>query len=150
MKAKYVHTNLVANDWQKLSRFYQSVFSCVPVPPERDYSGSDLARATSVQDASLRGLHLLLPGYGAEGPTLEIFQYGTNLPDQPRAANRPGYGHIAFSVDDVVKARDEVISAGGSAFGDLVTLTASDGRRVSWCYVTDLEGNLIELQSWSE
>ena len=24
------------------------------------------------------------------------------------------------------------------------------GRRVTWCYVTDPEGNVIELQSWSE
>jgi catechol-2,3-dioxygenase len=31
----------------------------------------------------------------------------------------------------------------------VVTLTAGDGRRVTWCYVTDPEGNIIELQAWA-
>ena len=148
MKATYVHTNLVANDWRKLSEFYRAVFACVPVPPERDYAGADLERGTGVPNASLRGVHLRLPGHGSDGPTLEIFEYGENLPDQPRAVNRPGYGHIAFSVDDVAAARNEVLAAGGSTVGDIVTLRTADGRDVSWCYVADLEGNIIELQSW--
>jgi hypothetical protein len=37
----------------------------------------------------------------------------------------------------------------GHAVGDVVTLETSDGRRVSWAYATDPEGNIIELQSWS-
>ena len=150
MEAKYVHTNLIANDWQRLSEFYESVFDCVRVPPERHYSGTDLARGTGVPNASLFGVHLRLPGLGADGPTLEIFQYGQNLPDLPRAVNRPGYGHIAFEVDDVAKARREVLAAGGESIGDMVSLATSDGRRVSWCYVADIEGNIIELQSWSD
>jgi hypothetical protein len=23
------------------------------------------------------------------------------------------------------------------------------GAKVTWCYVTDMEGNIVELQSWS-
>jgi len=37
--ARYVHTNLIAWDWKRLAAFYQDVFGCVPVPPERDLSG---------------------------------------------------------------------------------------------------------------
>ena len=29
--ARYGHTNLVANDWRALAKFYQEVFGCVPV-----------------------------------------------------------------------------------------------------------------------
>jgi predicted enzyme related to lactoylglutathione lyase len=36
--AKYVHTNLIAKDWKRLSGFYETVFGCVAVAPERDYS----------------------------------------------------------------------------------------------------------------
>ncbi|MFZ5652735.1 MAG: VOC family protein [Bacillota bacterium] len=36
---KYVHTNIVARDWKKLSQFYIDVFDCKPVYPERDLSG---------------------------------------------------------------------------------------------------------------
>ncbi len=32
--------------------------------------------------------------------------------------------------------------------GEIVTLTTATGARVTWCYVTDPEGNIIELQSW--
>ena len=38
---------------------------------------------------------------------------------------------------------------GGTAVGEIVSLTTAAGARVTWCYVTDPEGNVIELQSWS-
>lgn len=76
---RYVHTNLVAQDWQRLARFYQDVFACVPVPPERHYSGEPFDALTNLQNASLRGMHLRLPGFGEGGPTLEIFTYDTKL-----------------------------------------------------------------------
>jgi predicted enzyme related to lactoylglutathione lyase len=149
MKARYVHTNLIANDWRTLAQFYQQVLGCVPVPPERDYSGPDLAQATSLAGASLRGIHLRLPGCGPDGPTLEIFEYGENLPEYSRAVNRPGFGHIAFAVEDVASARQEVLSAGGSSVGDVVASKTSEGALVTWCYVTDIEGNIFELQAWA-
>ena len=45
-------------------------------------------------------------------------------------------------------ARKEVLAAGGESVGEIVTLTTTTGARVTWCYVTDPEGNMIELQSW--
>ena len=33
--------------------------------------------------------------------------------------------------------------------GEVVTTRTADGRSVTWCYLTDPEGNLVELQSWS-
>jgi predicted enzyme related to lactoylglutathione lyase len=97
----------------------------------------------------MRGLHLRLPGYGDTGPTLEILSYNTLLRRTPTAANRPGFGHIAFSVEDVAHAREAVLTAGGRPVGEVVTLQVAIGARVTWCYVTDPEGNIIELQSWT-
>ena len=71
-------------------------------------------------------------------------------PRSQPAANRPGWGHIAFGVDDVGAARAEVLAAGGSPVGEVVTVETADGRRVTWCYVTDPEGNIVELQAWDE
>jgi predicted enzyme related to lactoylglutathione lyase len=45
-------------------------------------------------------------------------------------------------------AREEVLAAGGRAIGEIVTLTAPNGARVTWTYLTDPEGNVIELQTW--
>jgi predicted enzyme related to lactoylglutathione lyase len=146
--AKYAHTNLVARDWRSLARFYQDVFGCTPVPPERDFSGPELEAGTGVSGARLQGVHLRLPGQGPEGPTLEVFQY-SELADSEPAVNRPGFAHIAFSVASVEDARTDVLLHGGTAVGDIVTLTTTTGSRVIWCYVRDPEGNVVELQSWS-
>ena len=147
--ARYGHTNLIARDWRALASFYERLFGCVPVPPERNFSGPQLEAGTGVPGASLQGVHLRLPGFGESGPTLEIFHYSTLAEAQPTAVNRPGFGHIAFTVADVAAAREEVFANGGRPIADVVTLETSTGARVTWCYVTDPEGNAIELQSWS-
>jgi predicted enzyme related to lactoylglutathione lyase len=149
MQAKYVHTNLIAKDWHRLAKFYTEVFGCSLVPPERDYRGSDLDAATGLKGVHLTGAHLRLPGYGDGGPTIEIYNYDQLEPHPGTVVNRPGYGHIAFEVDDVRKARQDVQAHSGSAVGEIVTLTTKIGTKVTWCYMTDPEGNIIELQSWS-
>ncbi len=150
MKARYGHTNLVARDWRRLAGFYSDLFGCVPVPPERDYRGPTLEAGTGVPGSGLRGVHLRLPGHGDEGPTLEIYAYDREESRLPPAANRPGWGHIAFAVDDVHAAQADVLAAGGSQVGEVVTVQTTDGRQVTWCYVTDPEGNILELQAWSD
>jgi predicted enzyme related to lactoylglutathione lyase len=147
--ARFGHVNLVAADWRSLADFYQRVFGCVFVPPERDLSGPVLEAGTGIPGATIRGAHLRLPGLGPEGPTLEIFQYGSG-PERPvTAINRPGFGHIAFAVSDVAAAREAVLAEGGGVVGEVVTTGTPDGRRVTWTYMTDPEGNILELQAWS-
>lgn len=147
--ARYVHTNLVARDWRRLARFYQDLFGCVPVPPERDLSGREMEAGTGVAAARLRGMHMRLPGGGPDGPTLEIFEYSEPASESPRVPHRPGFGHIAFAVDSVAEARTQVLAHGGSPVGDIVTVAVSATARVTWCYVRDPEGNIVELQAWS-
>lgn len=145
---RYVHTNLVARDWRALSAFYQRVFGCEPAGPERDLAGDWLSAGTAVSAAHLRGQHLRLPGHGARGPTLEIFEYAEVLPGLAPAANRVGLGHLAFEVDDVASATRAVIDAGGSAHGQVAVHDVPGVGRLTFVYVRDPEGNLIELQSW--
>jgi predicted enzyme related to lactoylglutathione lyase len=145
--ARYGHTNLIAKDWRALSRFYQDLFGCIPVPPVRDFKGPDLERGTGIAGAELRGEHLRLPGHGSDGPTLEIFNYNILKEKLEAAVNRPGFGPIAVVVDDVVAAREAVLAAGGGSIGEIVTLTNALGKKLTWVYVTDPEGNVLELQS---
>jgi glyoxylase I family protein len=147
--ARFGHVNLTGADWRRLAGFYMDLFGCTLVPPERDYRGADLESATGVQGAHLTGAHLRLPGHGESGPTLEIYQYDTVEPPRSPRVDRAGWGHIAFQVPDVDDALSAVVAAGGASVGDVVNLTTSDGRHVTWCYATDPDGNIIELQAWS-
>jgi predicted enzyme related to lactoylglutathione lyase len=149
IQAEFVHTNLIAQDWKKLATFYEQVFGCMPVPPERDLAGQWLQDATRVPNARIRGVHLRLPGYGDAGPTLEIFQYNREEERSGTAVNRPGFAHIAFAVDDVQAAQDAVIAAGGSALGERVTVDIPGAGRITFVYATDPESNIIELQHGS-
>jgi predicted enzyme related to lactoylglutathione lyase len=149
LNVRYTHTNLVARDWRKLAQFYEQVLGCTPVPPERDLSGRWIEAATAVPQAHIRGLHLRLPGHGDQGPTLEIFQYSPELEALPPAANRPGFGHLAFAVDDVEAASKAVLAAGGGRLGETVSREIPGAGSITFVYLTDSEGNVIELQHWS-
>ena len=146
LDARFVHTNLVARDWRALAAFYECVFGCTRVLPERDLAGQWLDDATGLQDAQIRGVHLRLPGYGDSGPTLEVFQYGERLEPPPTAPNRPGFGHIAFAVDDVDAACDAIIRAGGNLVGEIVHVEIRGAGTIAFAYATDPEGNIVEVQ----
>lgn len=146
---RYVHTNLVAQDWRRLAAFYEEVFGCVPVPPERSLDGDWLARGTGVPGAALEGVHLRLPGHGGDGPTLEIFAY-RDTRDRPAAApNDRGYGHLAFEVVDVARTLERVVAAGGEALGELVERDVEGAGTLRFVYARDPEGNVLELQRWT-
>ncbi len=146
LRARFTHTNLIARDWRRLASFYEEVFGCTPVPPERDQSGDWLDAGTGLSGARLRGAHLRLPGHGPDGPTLEVYQYDREEEPLAPAANRPGFTHIAFAVDDVAAARDAVIAAGGKELGKLSSVEVPGIGTITFIYVADPEGNLIELQ----
>ena len=143
---KYTHTNLVARDWRRLTDFYIKVFGCTPVPPERDLSGEWLDKAAAMHGAHIRGVHLRLPGHRDAGPTLEVFQYDEETEAETPAPNRPGYGHIAFAVDDVEATKEAVISMGGESVGEVVNVELPGVGRLEFAYMRDPEGNVIEIQ----
>lgn len=149
MAIRYAHTNIISKNWKELAKFYEEVFDCTPVPPERSQSGQWLEEGTGVEGAELAGMHLRLPGYGDNGPTLEIYQY-KHMKEKPEAAaNRQGLGHLAFAVDDVSEMLDRIVAQGGQALGKITTATVTGAGNITFVYVTDPEGNIIELQKWS-
>jgi predicted enzyme related to lactoylglutathione lyase len=148
MPTKYAHTNLIAKDWRRLAAFYEQVFGCLPIPPERDLSGEWLDKATGVHGSHITGVHLRLPGYGDDGPTLEIFQYDS-LPEHPSVRpNTPGFAHIAFAVDDVAATARAVLDHGGATVGELTVRDVPGVGQLTFQYVADPEGNIIEVQNW--
>lgn len=148
INARYTHTNLIARDWRKLADFYISVFGCQPVPPERHLTAPWVAEVTAVPGAQIHGMHLRLPGFGPDGPTLELFSYPQVAEGSHPAVNRPGFAHLAFLVEDVQAALDAVLAAGGSQVGKLVRVEVPGAGRLVFVYAADPEGNILELQKW--
>lgn len=144
----YGHTNIITDNWQRLAQFYTTVFDCKPQGSVRDLKGEWLAKGTGVHNAAIVGMHLLLPGYGENGPTLEIFQYPINIEQPKIIANRKGFGHIAFKVDDVEAYTQKVLDNGGNMIGEIVHGNVEGAGEISFVYVADPDGNIIELQKW--
>lgn len=148
MGIRYAHTNLIADDWRRLVQFYIEVFECVPVSSERDHHGPLTDALTGMPGARIQGRHLRLPGHGEHGPTLEVFTYATNAEHPPTQLHRPGFQHMAFEVDDVDGKREEILARGGRDVGKVVTLDIPGAGKLTLVYMTDPEGNILELQKW--
>jgi catechol 2,3-dioxygenase-like lactoylglutathione lyase family enzyme len=101
-----------------------------------------------VNGARLSGVHLALPGYQGQGPTLEIYQYSQSKDKSSPIANREGFGHIAFEVEDEPTALDIVQQHGGDAIGEVVSKEIVGVGILTFVYAADPEGNIVELQSW--
>jgi predicted enzyme related to lactoylglutathione lyase len=145
---RFAHTNIAAKNWKLLSEFYIKVFDCKIKPPERKLSGAWLDRAIGLQNAALEGVHLILPGHGDNGPTLEIFSYQKRHDSKPIMANYVGLTHIAFEVHDVDQTLDEAIKNGGQLLGQVTEKTVDGVGELKFVYFRDPEGNIVEIQSW--
>jgi predicted enzyme related to lactoylglutathione lyase len=144
---KFIHTNLIAKDWQKLAQFYIDVFGCIPNYPERDLSGDWMDKLTNIPDVHVKGIHLHLPGY-KDGPTLEIFGYNkAELRDSDPMINTQGFGHIAFHVENIQAVLKKLLKFGGKKYGELVEKGIEGVGFLTVIYTTDPEGNIIELQN---
>jgi predicted enzyme related to lactoylglutathione lyase len=147
---RFAHTNIAAKNWKLLSEFYVKIFGCKIKPPERKLSGSWLDRAIGLQNAALEGVHLLLPGHGNDGPTLEIFSYKDMYESEPIMANCVGLTHIAFEVHDVDQILDKAIKNGGQILGKVTEKTIDGIGVLNFVYFRDPEGNIVEIQSWKK
>ena len=143
----YSHTNLIAKDVARMISFYRDVLGCQSIGETRDLSGEWVDRLTGIPGAHIFGEHLALPGYPAGGPTLEIFQYHPSKEGLKRI-NRAGFAHIAFAVEDVAAAREAVFAAGGSEYGQMTHVEINGAGTITFAYMADPEGNILELQHW--
>ncbi len=148
MEIKYKHTSIVSRDYKLLAEFYINVFNCFPASDERVHKEDYLEKGTGVKDASLKGIHLGLPGFDKNGPTLEIFEYEHVEHSADSLANQKGLRHIAFEVGDVHEMSKRVLQNGGSKLGEIVTTEIADIGLLTFVYMKDPDGNIIELLNW--
>lgn len=149
METRFVHVNIVATNWRRLAQFYVQLFACQLIEPTRDIKEPWLEKATNIESAQIKGGHLRLPGFDeGQGPTLEIFEYTPANETGITQANCRGFGHIAFHVEDVEATAKEVICHGGSEVGELIKTNIEGVGLLTFQYLRDPEGNIIEVQNW--
>jgi len=135
-------------DIDRMQEFYVNIFGCLPVREIQQLTGEWIERITAVKDGEIKYVHLRFPGYGDQGPELELVQYLNPTKKFDITADTCGFGHLSFSVADVAQALAAVVEAGGGSIGEVVTVEVPNRGRLTEVYVTDPEGNIIELQSY--
>jgi hypothetical protein len=50
-------------------------------------------------------------------------------------------------VEDVVQAVQSILVLGGKMVGEVVTTPVGTDKSITWCYMADPEGNILELQT---
>lgn len=140
---KFGHISMVARDTDHLADFYKAVFGCKDTVERWTMSGEAISRGNGVPNCEIYAAWLNLPGI--DGLFLEILQYRKILDRPVPSVNQPGYGHMAFEVEDIHATLDAVVEAGGMLLGEITDLGTAQAP-VSCVYVRDPEGNVIELE----
>lgn len=149
MAARFYHTGIVAEDPDRIARFYTDVFGCEPTGDRHDFGAPSLAVGMGHPDAHITGLDLRLPGFGDDGPVLEIFRLNGTRRGHPEL-DVTGFMHIAFSVDDVEDTLERALAAGGSRLGEITVLVVDGVGEATMVYARDPEGNIVEIQKWEK
>lgn len=154
MKIRLAHVSITAGNLKTLAAFYENALGFVPARAEMSFSGEWLAKGTGVPGAAIKRIHLRLPGAGGEGPLLEIIEYAEpGEENTPPAANRTGLSHIAFETESVKELQtryDLVLEHGGGGLGGITEKEIEGLGVVTFVYMTDPEGNIVELVNWKE
>ncbi len=124
------HAGLPVADLERAVGWYRDVLGLEHTTTARVPEGVEIA---FVVDASGSGVEL----FALEAPEAAAW-------DGPIAALRQGTGHVAFVVDDL----DDVVARAEEAGSRVVWAprpSPKPGQRIA--FVTDLDGNLVELMS---
>ena len=143
--AAFSHVCIVSAEPLRLAAFYEEVFDCGRVGPERRLGGAALEAGMGVTGIRVSGVHLSLPG-GNTG-TLEIFSPGEVVSTR-REVSSQGLMHLSFIVDDIEDSCTRLRRFGGRLEGVVSEIEVAGVGTARFVYARDPEGNLVELQEW--
>ncbi len=140
---RLAHINLVARDAKTLAAFYVNVMKCDVMREPKTLSGEIVSRGNGLPNSEIFSIWLRFPNL--EWPFLEIHEHAVTLHrDLPRV-NEPGFGHLAFQMEDIRDALSNIIEAGGVQIGQITDFGAPEMPYLI-AYARDPEGNVLELE----
>ena len=131
---QFVQTKIAASDPESLATFYVEALQC-SIRRQLTALGDGARNGVGASEGEIQILVLGLPGI-EEGPDLELIT-GTG--------RDPGSAMLTFYVEDVASAADRVIGAGGAFRGEITEFEAPNGATFRFVFMTDPEGNVIDL-----
>ena len=137
------HISLTARDANGLAAFYRDTFGLAERRPPKELCGEIVSRGNGLPNSKIYVVWLNLAD--DRGPFLEIMEYNKTISRPEPAVNEPGYGHLAFEVEDLTVVVERVLRFGGSLQGE-ITNFGTDERPFLITYVRDPEGNILELE----
>jgi catechol 2,3-dioxygenase-like lactoylglutathione lyase family enzyme len=144
------HVGFTVPDLAQAISFFGDTLGCAEFYPLGPFSGGDstwMADHLNVDaKATIPDMRLMRCGNGAN---LEIFQY--TAPEQnltpPRNLDVGGH-HVAFYVDDMTAAVDDLRAQGVTVLGDPTTMTEGPSAGETWVYFLAPWGMQLELVSY--
>ncbi len=143
------HIGMTVPNIEVATNFFREAFDakvCYDVQrPEHDpMKGEEVEKQLGLPSGKTI-IHMRLLRIG-EGPTIELFQLGTNADKDPAKISDLGLHHFALYVDDIKESSKRFEAAGGSLLSEPHPLAGvEDGPRNSGVYGTTPWGSLIEL-----
>lgn len=144
---RYLHTNIVTKDLNRLTKFYIDVFDC-KIRSKGHIKGEWLDKAVNLKDAEITSVELALPGFSETYPYLEIFSYNDSIQEGAKSSNTTGFSHLSFEVEDVRSIYDKAILNGALKYGELTKKEFKSGT-LTFVYIKDPDGNIIEIENWT-
>lgn len=140
---RLAHINIVARDAEALAAFYVNIMQCEVFRGPTRLSGEKVSRGNGLSSSDIRTTWLKFPEL--ERPFLEIHEHTvTHHRGQPRV-NEPGFGHLAFEIENVGDTLSKIIQAGGAQIGQLTDFGTPE-MPILIAYARDPEGNVLELE----
>ena len=136
------HTSYAVSDLERSLEFYAGLLGC-EVLWRREISNQYFRDITGVPDCVVRAAHLAIP---RSGHKIELFEYvspsGQPIDLRP---NNPGSSHIAFVVEDLNAAYEELRARGVNFLSPPVAIDAGVNKGGYGVYVLDPDGITMEL-----
>jgi catechol 2,3-dioxygenase-like lactoylglutathione lyase family enzyme len=132
------HTGFVVTDLDRALEYYETTLGFEV--QFQDRAMTDLIQRTvGIPEVTCQLAQCLSP---VSGELIELLQF-SGVPEgtDPRMPVWPGVGHAAYLVDDVDRALHELVSAGGSPIGEVVTFPEG---RAAYCFTP--AGTVVELE----
>lgn len=142
---KFRHVAIVTNNYNKLVDFYTTVLGLKFIR-EFAIESEDFRNGIGIPNAKAKGTHLHTPDGSFEFEIFEFSHPKTENNDSVSIANKIGYRHIAFIVDNLEDAVYKLKKLNIEFFSEPITVKEPENvAGFRFVYFKDPDGNIIEL-----